>query len=104
LETSEVSSDRPEPVPRQPIRERLRPPYPPIGAVRLPLAVPYRPWVRLYARPDGTLEWVVRLWHVDRPVARTVSTETLRAFARRSGLSDFEREIDELLAQARRSR
>ena len=75
-----------------------------MGSVRLPLGGPYRPRARLYRRCDGTLEWVVRLWEVDRAVARTVPTEHLLAFARLNGLRALEREIDRELAIARRVR
>ena len=75
-----------------------------MGAVRLPLAGPYRPWARLYVRTDGTLEWVVRLWEFDRPVPRTVGTETLRVFARINGLRELEREIDFEVDRVRRKR
>lgn len=59
-----------------------------IGRVRLPVALHYRPWATLYVLPDGRRWWIVRLWEVDRPVPRRVSTATLLAYARRNGLHE----------------
>jgi len=72
--------------------------------VRLPLAGPYRPWARLYAEPDGSLVWRVRLWDVDRAVERHVDSETVRAFARENGLRRLANEVEALLERAGRRR
>ncbi len=64
-----------------------------LGAVRLPLAGPYRPLATLYELPDGRRLWCVRLWEVDRPVRRCLSTGYLIAFARLNRLDGLEREI-----------
>jgi hypothetical protein len=85
----------------QPIPRRTRPRVRCLGAVRLPIAGPYRPCARLYLFPDGRTAWVVRLWEYDRPVAHTVGTPVLRAFARINRLPQLELEIDRLLARAR---
>jgi hypothetical protein len=88
-----------EPVPPQlvrPIVEGARV----VGAVRLPLAGPYRPWARLLRRPDGRLVWLVRLWHGDRPVPRLVETRVLWAFAAENRLPRLAAEIEALLERA----
>ena len=72
-----------------------------LGAVRLPIAGPYRPLATLYELPDGRRLWCVRLWDVDRPVRRCLSTSYLLAFARLNRLDALEREIR---AVAERSR
>lgn len=64
-----------------------------IGSVRLPLAGPYRPLATLYELPDGRRLWCVRLWDVDRPVSRCLSTGYLLAFARLNRLEELAREI-----------
>ena len=69
--------------------------------MRIPVAGPYRPWARLYLFPDGRLVWLVRLWQVDRPVARVVRPEILRAYARRSGLPSVVTELDRLVERGR---
>ncbi len=71
-----------------------------LGAVRLPLAGPYRPWARLLRLPDGRLAWLVRLWEGDRPVPRLVGTDTLRAFAAINRLPALAAAIDALVARA----
>jgi hypothetical protein len=91
----ETEFDRREPVPE---RTRLWVRY--VGALRLPLAGPYRPWVRLYSGPDGTAWWTVRLWEVDRAAIRIVSTATLTAFARANRLLRFLAEVEALQARA----
>ncbi|HTT15489.1 MAG TPA: hypothetical protein VMG81_06940 [Thermoplasmata archaeon] len=88
-----------EPLPPEPVRpidlgRRC------LGAVRLPLAGPYRPWARLVRGSDGRLVWLVRLWEHDRPVVRLVETETLRAYARASRLPALAAALDALLARA----
>lgn len=72
-----------------------------LGAVRLPIAGPYRPWARLYRWPDGDLCWSVRLWQFDRAVVRWVTTDVLRAYARSNRLESLEREVDRLVRRAR---
>lgn len=104
METLEVVGNRRELLPRQPIPDRSwsRPRL--VGEVRLPIAGPYRPRARLYAGPNGELRWVVRLWEVDRAVARSVDTETLRAFARVNGLRELAGALDALIERATRRR
>jgi hypothetical protein len=89
-----------EPIPAEPVRPNSVPDPRVIGAVRLPIAGPYRPWARLVRDPDGRLVWIVRLWEGDRAVARAVETATLRGFAERSGLPDLARRIDAIVAHA----
>lgn len=72
-------------------RSRARPRR--LGAVRLPLGGPYRPLATLYELPDGRRLWLVRLWEIDRPVRRCLSTRYLLAFARLNGLDELAREI-----------
>ena len=71
-----------------------------MGALRLPIAGPYRPWAHLYAGADGTLWWTVRLWETDHAALRIVSTERLRRFARESGLPSVLRAIDRTVEKA----
>ncbi|MGD0249692.1 MAG: hypothetical protein ABSB97_02215 [Thermoplasmata archaeon] len=71
-----------------------------IGALRLPIAGPYRPWARLYCLPDGLLTWRVRLWEVDRAIVRCVETEVLRTFARVNRLPVLLDEIETLVRWA----
>jgi hypothetical protein len=71
-----------------------------VGAVRLPLAGPYRPLASLYVGADGVLRWHLRVWHVDRPVAHWFPTEALRAFAEINRLDRVAVEIDRLVACA----
>jgi len=97
VETATVRSERPQPLPRQPIPDLPRQAPRLVGAVRLPIAGPYRPWARLYLRANGSVDWTVRLWVVDRPVTRHVDTETLRTFARVNGLGELARELERLL-------
>jgi len=65
-----------------------------LGRVRLPLGGPYRPWATLYLFPDGRRLWCVRLWELDRPVRRCLSTGYLVAFARLNGLVALREEIE----------
>jgi len=95
-----VDAPRIEPNASQPVPRRTNLRVRAIGELRLPLAGPYRPRARLYLLPDGRLEWVVRLWDVDRPVAGTYSTATLRRFARANQLVALEGEIDALVRRA----
>ena len=67
-----------------------------LGAVRLPLAGPYRPLATLYELPDGRRLWCVRLWDIDRPVRRCLSTGYLLAFARLNGLAALALEIRQI--------
>jgi hypothetical protein len=71
-----------------------------VGALRVPLAGPYRPWAVLFRMPDGRLLWSVRLWEVDHVERRLFSTNVLRAYADRSGLARLRSEIDDLVAGA----
>lgn len=88
-----------QPVPREPISPaspgRLRR----VGEIRLPLGGPYRPRARLYLLPDGRRLWRVRLWEYDRPVVHLLPTAVLREFARRNGLRQLERDLEDLLAR-----
>ncbi|MGI0132647.1 MAG: hypothetical protein ACREDK_06105 [Thermoplasmata archaeon] len=72
-----------------------------IGRVRIPIALTVRPWATLYALPDGRRWWIVRLWEVDRPVPRVLTTTQLLVFARCSGLVEVTRAIDDLVERAR---
>ncbi len=101
METETDQSNRVEPVLDEPVPDRDRWPGRPLGALRLPIAGPYRPWARLYRLPDGRLLWRVRLWEVDRAVARTVETEVLRTFARENRLPALLAAIDALVGRAR---
>jgi len=67
-----------------------------IGRLRLPIALAVRPWATLYELPDGTRFWCVRLWDVDRPVRRCLTTGYLIAFARLNGLDTLRAEIEEI--------
>ena len=100
METETVVSKRVEPVLPQPVPDRALPAGRRIGAIRLPIAGPYRPRARLYRLPDGRLTWSVRLWEVDRPVVRWVGTDVLRAFARANRLPALLAEIDTLVRRA----
>lgn len=102
VETAPLERSLPEPVPCQPVRSRKS--FAPhlVGGVRLPLAGPYRPWARLYVRPDGTLDWQVRLWEVDRAVVRHFDSETIREFARVNGLRSLADRVEALVARADR--
>lgn len=91
-----------EPNASQPIPRRTNPRVRAIGAIRLPIAGPYRPRARLYLYPDGRLLWYVRLWERDRAVPHLVPVETVRTFARVNGLDRLLRETDELVALGRR--
>jgi len=95
-----VAPTPPEPVPRQPLPNRSPERVRRIGALRLPIAGPYRPRARLYRYPDGRLLWLVRLWEYDRPVSHLVSTDVLREFARINRLPRLRAEIDALVEQA----
>ncbi len=64
-----------------------------VGQLRLPLTPSCRPWATLYILPSGDHVWLVRLWLIDRPVARGYSTELLLAYARASRLLDLERDL-----------
>ena len=96
-----------EQTPSQPIRAVSILPAQPIprparlaGRLRIPLAGPYRPWARLFCLPDGRLLWTVRLWEVDRPVRRIVSTSTLVTFAHTNRLPVLAARIRTLAALA----
>jgi len=102
LETEEVESERLQPLPGEPVRDRKTPRARPIGELRLPIAGPYRPIARLYRYADGELRWRVRLWETDRAVVRYVETDVLRTFARVNGLRAVADEIEAVLTQARR--
>lgn len=104
METAKLEKSPPEPVLCQPVLRRTTTPARLIGAVRLPLAGPYRPWARLYARSDGTLDWQVRLWEIDRAVVHHVDSDTLRTFARLNGLRELAEEVEALLERAGRGR
>ncbi len=91
-----------EPLPPELVPRTLTDPVRWVGAVALPLAGPYRPLAHLYAGPDGTLWWTVRLWDVDRARLSIVPTETLTAYARANGLTALAAEIDRQVARARR--
>ncbi|MCI4365354.1 MAG: hypothetical protein L3K10_04750 [Thermoplasmata archaeon] len=97
-QSSNVAADR------EPVRRRTTPALRPIGAVRLPIAGPYRPWARLYRMPDGRLLWHVRLWERDRAVPHVVGTATLVAFARGARLTSLERELERLVRIATEGR
>jgi hypothetical protein len=102
LETVQVVSERPQPFPRQPVSDRKTDPLEWFGALRLPIAGPYRPMARLYRTSDGELRWRVRLWETDRVVVRHVDTDVLRTFARVNGLRALADEIEAVVADARR--
>lgn len=65
-----------------------------LGSVRLPLAGPYRPLATLFELPDGRRLWCVRLWEIDRPVRRCLTTRYLLAFARLNGFDGLATEIE----------
>lgn len=96
VDANGIEPNAPQPIPRRTTARVRR-----IGAVRLPIAGPYRPWARLYLFPDGRTVWVVRLWEYDRAVPHALGTPTLRTFARQNRLTALEREIDRLAAAAR---
>jgi len=100
VETEAVVSNRAEPVLRQPVPELPAPGARPVGALRLPIAGPYRPWARLYRLPGGRLVWTVRLWEVDRATVRWVATDELRAFARANRLPALLDAIETLVRRA----
>jgi hypothetical protein len=88
-----------EPIPHA-TAERASPSRPRlIGRLRLPIALPYRPWARLYELPDGRRIWCVRLWEIDQPVRRCFSTGLLLAFARLNRFDHLAQEIRVLAAQ-----
>ena len=89
-----------EPLLGQPLPARSVPRVRRVGELRLPIAGPYRPRVRLYQYPDGRLLWLVRLWEYDRAVPHLVSTDTLRQFARLNRLPRLRAEIDALVNRA----
>lgn len=88
------------PTPGEPVRRRPTPSLRACGELRLPIAGPYRPRARLYRLPSGELRWLVRLWEVDRPVARLVPTETLLRFAKANDLPELARTLAALVAAA----
>lgn len=104
VEATALRTSATEPVLRQPVRRRTHPGLRAIGAVRLPLAGPYRPWARLYLAPDGALDWRVRLFETDRVVEQHVDTETLRRFARQNGLRALAHQLEALLERAAHQR
>lgn len=72
-----------------------------VGRIRLPLTLHHAPWATLYRLPDGRLLWVVRLWSVDRPVRRAVSTDTLRTYCRVQRLAAVREAVEALVRRAR---
>jgi hypothetical protein len=89
-----------EPVPRFPeypvactLPERVRR----IGRVRVPVTLGLAPWATLYELPDRRRLWCIRLWEGDAPVRRCLSSATLLAYARASGLVELERRVREIL-------
>jgi hypothetical protein len=100
LETREVGRKPSQPVPREPISPASPSLDGYVGAVRLPLGGPYCPKARLFVAPDGRTRWIVHLWVVDHVVRRELTTEEVRAFARRNGLRVLEAQIDCLLELA----
>ena len=105
MESDLVATKRPEPVPRSTDPDvEPGPTGPALGQVRVPIAGPYRPWARLYRRRDGRLAWRVRLWEVDRPVARWVDPDSLRSFARASRLPALAAELESIVERARSGR
>ncbi len=96
-------AERSQLLPRQPIPPRRARSVRLVGTLRLPLAGPYRPRVRLYRFPDGRLVWHVRLWEFDHAVPHLVPTGVLREFARLNRLAAFAAELEMVLAQARAS-
>ncbi|MCI4362833.1 MAG: hypothetical protein L3K13_00795 [Thermoplasmata archaeon] len=68
-----------------------------LGRVRVPIALGLAPWATLYELPDRRVLWCLRLWEGSGPVRRCLSSATLLAYARRSGLGRLEREIRDLL-------
>jgi hypothetical protein len=79
-----------------------------LGRVRLPLTLGHRPWATAYQMPNGRTIWCVRLRQGGEIVHAVVSTSTVRAYARRSGLTRLLAEIDaivgpEVTACARRA-
>lgn len=97
LETHEVVWERHEPVPSQTLPRHPGRPGRFVGAVRLPIAGPYRPWARIYRCDDGSLVGTVRLWYVDRPLLCQVDADVLRTFARVNRLRELASAIDYLL-------
>ncbi len=104
VSTEKVYGALDEPVPRPTVLDpdSAAPRGRVLGAVRLPIAGPYRPWARLHVGPEGGLYWTVRLWDRDRARTFVASSEALRRFARVNRLGTVERAIDALLARARR--
>lgn len=90
-----------EPLPSQPVPERTNLSVRWVGAVRLPLAGPYRPIAHLYSGPDGARWWTVRLWEHDRPRERILPEAALLAFAQANRLAGLADAIGRLLARAR---
>jgi hypothetical protein len=88
----------PEPV-RRAVPELASEPRPLVrrlGRLRIPLSLTHRPWATAYRLPSGQTIWCLRLrqdGHIGRSV---VPTRVLRGYARRSGLSALEAEIDRL--------
>jgi hypothetical protein len=100
VETETVVPTRKEPVLRQPVPDRAVPLGVPIGAIRIPIAGPYRPWARLHRQSDGRLVWTIRLWETDRAVVRCVDADVLRTFARVNRLPTLGAEVEGLLRRA----
>jgi hypothetical protein len=65
-----------------------------LGRLRLPLSLRQRPWATAYRLPDGRTIWCVRLCRNGEVVRSVVSTATLRAYARRSGLVGLADAVD----------
>jgi hypothetical protein len=80
------------PVPREGVRR--------VGRVRVPITLHHAPWATLYRLPDGRLLWVVRLWTVDRPVRRAVSTSVLLRYCRVHRLPSVRAAIAALVQRA----
>ncbi|HYA58430.1 MAG TPA: hypothetical protein VEH57_08250 [Thermoplasmata archaeon] len=104
MDAIRVAEESTQPVPRTNPGFRSLSGRRPVGEVRLPLGGPYRPRARLYRLSDGRLLWCVRLWEVDRPVLRVVSTATLLRFARGNRLPALEAEVEALVERALRGK
>ena len=66
----------------------------------MPVTLHCRPWATGYRLPDGRSYWCLTLWWEDEPRTRVLSTVTLRAYLRRSGLHEALGELEALLARA----
>jgi hypothetical protein len=89
-----------EPVPRvpeHPVALERTAPVRRLGRVRVPIALGLAPWATLYELPDRRVLCCLRLWEGSGPVRRCLSSATLFAYARKSGLRELEHEIARLL-------